>query len=390
MLKILNSQAVFSYPFRIFFLACGIYAIGIIAAWLAILLGSLTLPLAWSPLYWHSHEMIFGVVTAAICGFLLTAMCNWTGAQPLKGVGLLGLISLWLAGRAVMWFGNSIPIELVIFVDAIFLPIVTVYVAYILLIHGNKRNLILAAILTLLAFCNFSMHAGIYMKNFYWVMVGETSALGLITVMMVIIAGRIIPLFTINGLRGKGYDVETIKNSSLLTTLAIASTALLIPLSFFTQLPALAGIMALIAAIINAIRLSQWASLATKREPLLWILHVGYAWIVVALLLKGISTLSAWVPPSVWQHALGLGAMSSLILGMMTRVSLGHTGRPLSLPRFGVLIYFSISAAAVARLLVALNWIDFRIGLIFATITWIIAFGLFIILYYPILTKPRI
>lgn len=390
MLKVLNSLAVLSYPFRIFFLACGIYAICIILAWLSILLGTLNLPLTWMPLYWHSHEMIFGVVTAAICGFLLTAMCNWTGAQPLKGVRLFGLISLWTAGRLAMWFGNYLPIELVIFIDAIFLPVVTAYVTYILLSHSNKRNLILSAILILLSCCNFAMHAGVYTQSFYWVWVGETSALGLITLIMVILAGRIIPLFTTNGLRGKGYAVEAIKNSSLLSTLAIASTALLIPLNFFTQLPHAVGVITLIAAIINGIRLAQWASLATKHEPLLWILHLGYAWIVVSLLLKGLAILDLWIPPSAWQHALGLGAMSSLILGMMTRVSLGHTGRPLSLPRFGVLIYFSISAAAIARLLVALNWIDFQIGLIFATITWIIAFGLFIILYYPILTKPRI
>ncbi len=390
MLKILNSVAVLSYPFRIFFLASGIYAIFIIAAWLAILLGSLNLPLAWTPLYWHSHEMIFGVVTAAICGFLLTAMCNWTGAPPLKGLGLFGLFSLWITGRAVMWMGNHLPAEFVILVDAIFLPVVTLYVTYILLSYGNKRNLILAVILTLLSICNIAMHAGAYTNNFYWMWAGETTALGLITVIMVIIAGRIIPLFTINGLRGKGYDVDTIKNSSMLSTLAIISTALLIPLNFFTQYPSLIGVAALSAAVINAIRLAQWASLATKREPLLWILHLGYAWILIALVLKSMAAFNLWIAPSVWQHALGLGAMSSLILGMMTRVSLGHTGRPLSLPRFGVFIYVAISAAAIVRLLVALNWIDFQLGLIVTTCAWIAAFGIFTILYYPILTKPRI
>jgi len=390
MLKLLNSLTLLSYPFRIFFLACGIYAICIIAAWLAILLGTLNLPLAWTPVYWHSHEMIFGVVTAAICGFLLTAMCNWTGAQPLQGLGLLGLVSLWIAGRVVMWMGNHLPAELVILVDAIFLPIVTAYVSYILLRHNNKRNLILAVILTLLSLCNLAMHAGAYTKNVYWLWAGETSALGLIALIMVIIAGRIIPLFTVNGLRSTGYAVETIKNSSLLSTLSIASTALLIPLNFFTQYSTVIGVVALSAAIINGVRLAQWASLATKREPLLWILHLGYAWIVIALLLKSMAAFNVWISPSVWQHALGLGAMSSLILGMMTRVSLGHTGRPLRLPRFGVVIYLAISAAVIARLLVALSWIDFQIGLIVTTIAWIIAFGLFTIIFYPILTKPRL
>jgi uncharacterized protein involved in response to NO len=267
---------------------------------------------------------------------------------------------------------------------------VTGYLSSIVLIQGNKRNLILAISLALLSICNFAMHAGTYTKNFYWVWAGETSALGLITLVMVIIAGRIIPLFTINGLRGQGYDVEKIKNSSLLTTLAITTTALLIPLNFFTNIPSLIGVVALGAAVINAVRLAQWASLATMREPLLWILHLGYLWIVISLLFKGMAALNLWISPSVWQHALGLGAMSSLILGMMTRVSLGHTGRPLYLPRFGVLIYIAISVAAITRLLVALRWIDFRIGLILTTVAWVMAFGIFIIIYYPILTKPRI
>jgi len=117
---------------------------------------------------------------------------------------------------------------------------------------------------------------------------------------------------------------------------------------------------------------------------------LGYAWIVIALVLKSMAAFNLWIAPSVWQHALGLGAMSSLILGMMTRVSLGHTGRPLSLPRSGVFIYVAISAAAIVRLLVALNWIDFQLGLIVTTCAWIAAFGIFTILYYPILTKPRI
>lgn len=389
MLNILNSPVLLSYPFRAFFLASGIYAIAIIAAWLAMLLGLLKLPQAWPPLYWHSHEMLFGLVTAAICGFLLTAMCNWTGAQPLKGVRLLALLCLWLAGRIAMWLSQYLPAEVVIFIDAAFLPIVTAYISYILLRYNNKRNLILAAILSLLSLCNLAMHAGSYTNNFYWAWVGETTALGLITLIMVIIAGRIIPLFTVNGLRSQGYNVETITNSPHLTALAITSTSFLIPFNLVTQYPLLAGSTALIAAVINSLRLAQWASLATRREPLLWILHIGYAWIVMALLLKALAAFG-WVAPSVWQHALGLGAMSSLILGMMTRVSLGHTGRQLRLPRFGATIYIAITLAAAARLLVALGWLDFRIGIIFTTLAWITAFGCFVVIFYPILSKPRI
>jgi uncharacterized protein involved in response to NO len=390
MLKKINSLSLLSYPFRIFFLLCGIYAIAIIYAWMGILLGQWALPLGWTPLYWHSHEMIFGVVTAAICGFLLTAICNWTGAKPLLGIRLCALASVWLLGRLAMWFGRYLPAELVMLIDGIFLPIFASYVAYILISSGSQRNLLLAAALGLLALSNLAMHWGFYTQAIYWLWAGETLALGLITLIMVIIAGRVIPLFTVNGLRGQGYDVNKIKNLPALNTLAILSTAVLIPLTFITQYPLLVGVGALIAAAINAIRLAQWAGLHTRREPLLWVLHLGYAWLVVALLCKGLVACGLPLAPSVAQHALGLGAMSTLILGMMARVSLGHTGRPLVLPRFGVVIFIAITGAAIARTWVALGWFDFRVGLLVTATGWIIAFAMFVILYAPILTSPRI
>ncbi|MFO1387691.1 NnrS family protein [Cellvibrio sp.] len=390
MLKAINTSATLAYPFRILFLCCAVYAIVIVTTWFGILQGWFHLPIAWSPLYWHSHEMIFGFVAAAICGFLLTAMCNWTGAKPLTGFKLLSLVALWSAGRFAMWMGDALPPELVAVVDVAFLAVVAIYVARVLLHYGNKRNLILAVALALLTTCNLAMHAGAYTQNNQWMWAGETTALGLITLIMVIIGGRIIPLFTTNALRSQGINVDSIKNSTLVNQLSIFGTALLIPLNFFTQYSLAVGLFTLFVAGMHGVRLAQWRGWSTRHEPLLWILHIGYGWIVLALLFKGLHLLGAPIAISVWQHSLGVGAMSGLILGMMTRVSLGHTGRPLKLPRLGVAIYLAIMLAAMVRVLVALGVINFQWGLALATLLWICAFGVFIYRYSFILTTPRL
>lgn len=289
-----------------------------------------------------------------------------------------------------MWMGDTLPPEFVALVDVAFLAVVAIYVARVLLRYGNKRNLILAVVLALLTTCNFAMHAGAYTQNTQWLWAGETSALGLITLIMVIIGGRIIPMFTANTLRSQGMNVDFIKNSALLNQLSIFGTALLIPLNFFTHYSVAVGLFTLCVAVVNGIRLAQWGGLSARREPLLWILHIGYGWIVLALLFKGLHLLGAPIPISVWQHALGVGAMSGLILGMMTRVSLGHTGRALKLPRFGVAIYAAIILAAIARVLVALGLINFQWGLALATLLWVCAFSVFIYRYMFILTTPRL
>ncbi|HEX7764089.1 MAG TPA: NnrS family protein, partial [Cellvibrio sp.] len=149
------------------------------------------------------------------------------------------------------------------------------------------------------------------------------------------------------------------------------------------------GVLALMAAVLNGWRLSGWKGWHTWREPLLWVLHLGYTWVVIALLLKGLSAFE-WVAPASWQHALGAGAMGTLIVGVMTRVALGHTGRPLTLPAFGWLIYAGISLAAICRVGAALGWLDYRLGVMIAAAGWCFAFSLFVFIYWPILSRPRV
>ena len=384
-----NSRfALFNFPFRLFFLLTGLYGVVTVGAWMSYLFGGLALPLGWSSLHWHAHEMLFGLTSAAIAGFLLTAMCNWTGAPPLRGSALLGLACLWLAGRVMMWTASWWPAGWVAVVDLLFLPWMAIYVARVLLAHGNKRNLIMVAILLLLTLANGMMHAGFMTGSGFWLTLGQLTAFNLITLMMVVIGGRSIPLFTINWLRNNGGDIAAVAPSARLDRVTLITTALLVPADWLIGFPWITGFLAAVAGVLHGARLATWGGWKTGREPLLWILHLGYVWIVVALLLKGAAAFNL-VAASVWQHALGVGAMGTLILGIMTRVALGHTGRSLALPPFGVLIYLAITLGALSRVLTAVHVMDYRVGLSIAAIGWTLAFSLFVLIYWPILSRPR-
>ncbi len=378
-----------AYAFRPFFLLTGLYAVLVVLAWVGFLFGNWPLPLGWSPLQWHSHEMVYGFVAAATAGFVLTAMTNWTGAAPLAGRGLAALIALWLAGRLVFWFAGWLPTWLVAAVDLAFLPVLAIYVARVLLRHGNKRNLILVGVLGLLTLGNLLMHLGLVTGKTGLLKLGQTLALDIITLMMVVIAGRIIPAFSANWLRQNGGDPEWVTRSARTDQMAMLSVLLLVIAELLPSPAWLVGALALAAGAINGLRLVQWAGWRTWREPMLWILHLAYAWIVLALLLRGLDRLGGAGLTSLWQHTLGVGAMGTLIIGVMSRVAMGHTGRPIKLPRFGGLMFLAIIAATLLRLAAANQWVDYRIGVTLAALGWILAFALFVVLYWPVLTRPR-
>ncbi|RFA29997.1 short-chain dehydrogenase [Alkalilimnicola ehrlichii] len=376
-----------AYPFRPFFLLTGVYAAVSIVAWLGFLYGGWPLPLGGHAVYWHAHEMLFGFIAAAIAGFLLTAMTNWTGAPPLKGGGLLALLLLWLAGRVAMWLTGYLPSALVAVVDISFLLAVALYAGTVLRRYGNRRNYLLVAVLLLFAVANTLMH----LQFMGWAMsavLGQTLAFNLITLLMVIIAGRITPAFTANWLRMQGQDPAQVHRSERLDRWVLIVTALMIPADLIIAYAWVGGLVALAAALVNGVRLWQWSGWLSRREPLLWILHLGYLWLVVALVLKGLTPFLNW-PASIWLHAMGVGAAGVLILGVMTRVAVGHTGRALHLVRWGVLIYLAVNIAAGLRLLAATDLLDYQLGLSLSGGAWSLAFLLFVVLYWPILSRPR-
>ncbi|MFT7558141.1 MAG: hypothetical protein ACI93R_000033 [Flavobacteriales bacterium] len=387
-------HTLFSYAFRPFFLLAAIYALLPIVFWVLVFSNTLPFPAGINIISWHFHELIFGFVSAAITGFVLTAVCNWTGAKPLCGVKLAALAMLWIAGRVAIFIllikpTSGIAFILLAAIDLSYIPILAIILARILIQHQNQRNLKLVLILAGLFTANTMIYIGLFENNAAWLTKGKVLAFDIVTAMSCLVAGRITPVFSKNWLRAQGRKVESVKEFAALNYIALGSLALLIPANLFITNTILLMSLTFIAAISNAIRLGFWATWSIKGEPLLWSLHLAYAGFVVTLLLKAFTLMDFGLSPSIWQHTLGLAGIVSLIFAVMTRVSLGHTGRPLKLMRFGVFIYLCIIATVILRLAATLEWLDFQLALQLAATTWSAACVLFLVLYSPILLTPR-
>lgn len=378
-----------SFPFRIFFLLGALYAALIIPLWLGVFF--LGRP-AVSPvpiLLWHAHELVFGFVAAAIAGFMLTAICTWTGCRPLTGVRLAFLVCLWLAGRLAFLVPGPLGLPLVAFFDLLFFACLFVYVAMVILQSRNWRNLAMPGILALLFTANAVMHWGMIRGDFQLANTGRLLALDIIVLMIAFVGGRIIPAFTANWLPGQGHSRDKVKSHKALDLTCLAALVLILPADLFLA-SNIQGVIAALAGILLLARLAGWQGWLCRREPLLWVLHLGYLWLAVALLLKGLAPFSKAVTPSIWSHVLGIGAIGTMVLGVMTRVSLGHTGRPLQLPRWSVACYWLITLATVCRLIYGLGLHPTRLALVASGMAWSAAFVMFLLTYWQILGKERI
>lgn len=383
-------SVILAYGFRPFFLLTACSALWLIACWIGVLLWGDPRVLGPWPLQWHSHEVLYGMVSAAIAGFLLTAITNWTGARPLQGGPLLALVLLWLAGRLGFLWVTYLPASLLAAVDVAFLPVVALYVAQVLWRSRNYRNLLLVAVLLALSCGNLMMHWGFLHQDMHWMQRGERLGIDIITLVIIIVAGRILPAFSANWLRLQDQDPQRVVRSPLVDKLALLSVVLLALLQVSAAAPTLVAWAALLAGAINGLRWLLWSGWRSWPEPLLWILHIAYGCVVLALLLRGIEgLLPGSLPATLWLHIWGVGGVATLILGVMTRVCMGHTGRPLRLQPYGIWIYLSILAATLLRALTALGWMPFTVGIGLAAAAWLLAFALFLLLYAPILWRPR-
>ena len=380
----------FAYGFRPFFLLAGIDAIVNMAVWLFAYFE----PDAWPsspimPMYWHAHEMLFGFVAAAIAGFLLTAVPGWTGRSSYAGRPLVLLAALWLAGRIALFPPIHVPTLVGAGIDLAFFPVLALSLAPSLISARKFQNLPFLALLTALFLANLTFHLG----TLGLVPVGEHIGLGLaidvVCILIVIVGGRIIPAFTRGGL-GKVNIPTDIRSRAILEYAAIASIVAVLVADMIEPISQFNGAVALFAGLIQALRLSQWQGHRTVREPLLWVLHVGYAWLAIGLLFKGIWLLYAPNFAEKWIHALTVGAFSTMILAVMTRASLGHTGRALIAPAPMAITYLLVTLAAAIRILgPALAPQDYDQIIALAGTLWIAAFGLFLRVYTPILLWPR-
>ncbi len=376
--------ALFAYGFRPFFLLAALHAGLAMPAWMALLHG-LDLPGApLPPLAWHAHEMLYGFVMAAVAGFLLTAVPSWTGARGFAGAPLLVLVLIWLAGRAAVSLPTGLPAGWVATIDLAFPVALALAITPSLVRSGNRRNLVFVALLALLFAANLRFH-----------LAGGTDvsplriALDCVLLLTVIVGGRITPAFTSAWLKRSGTGVS-IPRVPWLDGGAIAAAAGVLCVDLAAPGGTAAGIAAALAAVLIAARLSRWRGHRTLGEPLLWVLHVGYAWLAVGLALKSASLLGAPLAGASWPHALTAGAFATLILGVMSRATLGHTGRALRAPGLAVVAYALVTAAAACRVFgPAVAPAAWTLWLGAAAALWTLAFAAFLIAFAPMLWRPR-
>ena len=371
----------FSYPFRIFFLSLAIQAVVIVPLWVSAVTGRLDLPLAIPALAWHQHEMIFAWLQAAIAGFLLTAVCVWTGTTRTHGWLLAGLWGVWLLGRLLITLGESLPVWLVIGVNLLFMPLVMLDAG--LRVWRARQPRQIPILLVLLAL--WLMQAAFLIGNHG---VALDGALLMAMTLMLIIGGRITPNFSMGWLRTHGFSTEGITILPWLEKVMLGAMALTF-LGVLMLPAAVTGVLALVAGAITLVRILLWRGWRVAREPLLWILHLSLLWIPVGLWLLAASRLGG-IPETVWVHAIGLGAMGGLILGVISRVVLGHTGRTLTLPGGMVTAFVMIHAGALIRVATGAGGLAWQTGISVSALLWMLAFGLFLFRYTGILMRPRV
>ena len=372
--------------FRPFFFGAAAWAVIAIALWLCEIAGILTIPSGFEAVAWHRHEMLFGFVGAAVSGFLLTAIPNWTGRLPIAGKPLLALFGMWAAARLAVLLSSLLSLWPAAILD------VGLFVALALLaarevIASKNRNAPVVGLVLLFGIADaldYLGAAGLVGRNLGW-----RSAIGLVVVMISMIGGRIIPSFTRNWLARRGMTRSMPVQPQQLDLLVIACTALSLLAWIAFPGDRRTGYMLGLAALAQALRLSRWGGYRTVSDPLVLILHVGYAWLPIGLLLLGLFVAGTDVPETAGVHALTAGAMTTMILAVMSRASLGHTGRGLTAAPVTVAAYVCVVAGAGLRVVAALGVGPYALMLDLAGIVWGAALVLFLFVYTPILWSPR-
>ena len=381
-----SGPAILSFGFRPFFLAGALWAAIAVAIWLPLLDGHLSLPSAFTPLEWHVHELLYGFIPAIITGFLLTAVPNWTGRLPVAGWPLAMLATLWVAGRIAIFSSSIIGPGIAALVDLSFLATLGLVILRELIAGKTPHHLRVLAIVGILLAGNITFHfeATMGSGNGYGTRIGIAATVLLI----VLIGGRIVPSFTRNWLAKQGpgrlpvpfgrFDAAVIATSALGLASWIVAPDRQVTAALF-----------LAAAVLNTIRLARWAGDRTAAAPIVTILHLGFAFIPLGFFLMA---LAIWSPRTIAAsgalHSWTAGAFGVMTLAVMTRASLGHTGRPLEATRSIQFIYFAVFTAAIARLVAAFGLLRDPM-LHFAATAWVLAFVVFVAVYAPLLTKAR-
>lgn len=384
--------ALLTVGFRPLFLAGAVWAVAALAGWLAALSGSAEPGgSVYGPLLWHAHEMVFGFGGAVVGGFLLTAVPGWTGQPKLAGGWLALLVVVWTLGRAAMLVPDLVGLPAAAAADLAFLAVLAARTGWQVRASRNWRNLpVVAGPLVLLA-GNLLFHAEAVGLVAGGGDLGAEIGLAGIVMLIALIGGRIIPAFTRNWLVNTGragtLPVEPGRFDAAVLIVTVAG--LVAWLGWATE-PATGWLAAALAAA-HALRLLRWRGWRTAPEPLLWVLHLGYLWLPVGFALVAAAALAPGrVAEAAPLHAFAAGAMGTMMLAMMTRATLGHTGRALTADRATTAIYLLVTAAAVSRLVAALVPALYGPAIGLSGAGWILAFGLYLVAYAPKLCGGRL
>ncbi|MFP4537138.1 MAG: NnrS family protein [Dichotomicrobium sp.] len=379
-LRAYQGPALFSYGFRPFFLGGALWAALTMAAFIIALTGAIAIPSAMPPTVWHAHELLYGFLPAIVAGFILTAVPNWTGRLPIAGWPLAGLAGLWLAGRIAIAFSGVIGAGMAAAIDAAFLLVLIAVIGREIVAGGNTRNLKVLVLIGLLFAGNAAFHAEFMAQGF--ADYGNRVGIGAAVMLIVVIGGRIVPSFTRNWLvrenpGGLPAPMDRFDIAAILVAAAAIAAWVAAPLNAVT------GALLALAGALHLGRLARWRGWRTFAEPLVTVLHLGYAFIPLGFAVLALSVFSpAIIPPSSAVHGWTAGAVGVMTLAVMTRASLGHTGGALTASPAIVAIYAAVTLGALARLVSGLG-IMHEPMLHLAALGWMGAFAGFVFVFAP-------
>lgn len=371
-------MSVWSSGFRPFFLGAAAYAPLSLGLWL--LARNTGWPAYADSALWHGHELLFGFAASLVCAILLTAIPSWTGAAEVRGAPLAVLAALWLAGRVAMNAAEWLPRPFVVILDCVLLPTLALMLFFTI---GRARQRLFWWTLPPLAALtagNLVFHLG----NPYWGLLLGVHSLGFL---FTLYGGLFIPAFTRRYLQARGE-----RSGAILMPLEYATAAAMVAFAVSDLLnlsPAVMTSAALAAAAAHAVRFARWRGWRTSGEPLLWCIHLGYAWLIAALVLRAAAELTPSVPREAWIHAFTLGAYGMLKIGLMPRVALRHTGRPLRIPPVMQAAFFMVFAGALLRLAWSMQALG-EVVLAASVLLWSAAFVIYLSLYAPFLVQPSL
>ncbi len=373
--------ALWNLGFRPFYLLATIFGALSVLLWAAQFSGLLRSTYLQGSI-WHAYEMLFGFTTAVIAGFLLTAVRAWTNQPTASGVPLMGLAALWVCGRVLVLTPLAVSSAVV---NAAFPVAVAVAIGIPMWRSRNLRNYFLAGLLLLMGVLSLVVHLALRPDASITPRLGLQLAQDVVLFIMAVMGGRVIPMFTNNGVPGANAT-----RNVLVEKFALGAVILLFAADLLQLPQTVIAVIALTGALLHAARLALWKPWRTLATPLVWILHAAYAWLVVHLLLRGLLALEL-LAGTYATHALTIGAIGGLTLGMMTRTARGHTGRTLVADGFELTMFLLIQAAALVRVFGGIALPAFYMaGVQLSALLWAAAMGLYAIRYWPVLTRARL